>query len=222
MYLSRLMLNPRQRTVQREIANPYELHRTLMGGFAKALPASERVLHRVDTDPRTGIPTILVQSHTRPTWSHLVERAQYLLPSGQWPPQVFANPAVKPFALTFAPGQRLAFRLRANPTVKHSERGQRQGRRDPLYKEEEQRAWLDRKADTGGFAIVRVNIIQEGNAYAWKPRQGDKQRKLTHFAVRFDGVLTVTDPEALWETVQRGIGPAKSFGFGLLSLAPVR
>jgi CRISPR system Cascade subunit CasE len=46
-------------------------------------------------------------------------------------------------------------------------------------------------------------------------------RKMTHLAVQFDGVLEVTDPAKFLETVRQGIGSAKGFGFGLLSLARV-
>ncbi len=221
MYLSRLILNPRARTVQKELANIYELHRTLMSAFPSDLPKHERVLFRVDTDPRTGVPALLVQSHTQPDWSELAERERFLLPETHWPPHIFANPAVKAFELNFTPGQALAFRLRANPTVKHSAPGEKQGRRDPLYREEEQRAWLERKGELSGFHLLRVTIINEGNQVAWKLRKEDEghKRKLTHYAVRFEGLLQVADPESLWKTVKSGIGPAKSFGFGLLSLA---
>ncbi len=225
MYLSRLILNPRDRTVQREIGNPYELHRTLMSAFPEDLPKGERVLFRVEADPRTGVPTVLVQSRTQPDWSHLDERERFLLPESRWPPTVFANPATKPFDLTFAPGQLLAFRLRANPTVKRStpedRAANRQGKRVALYKEEEQRAWLDRKGERNGFRVARVTVVEEGNVTSWIPRN-DKKRKATHFAVRFEGLLQVTDPEALWDAVQSGLGSAKGFGFGLLSLAPAR
>ena len=37
MYLSRLILNPRNRRVQREIANPYQMHKTLMRCFPAKL-----------------------------------------------------------------------------------------------------------------------------------------------------------------------------------------
>jgi CRISPR system Cascade subunit CasE len=216
MYLSRLMLNPRDRTVQREIANVYELHRTLMTAYPADLPPHERVLFRVETDPRTGVPAVLVQSHSSPDWTHLKARGAYLLPASQWPPHIFANPAGKTFTLDLAAGQPLAFRLRANVTVK------RDGSRHGLYDEEDQRAWLARKGERNGFQPLRVTVIQEDNQISWKPHGNDKRRKLTHFAVRFDGLLEVTAPDALWEAVQSGIGPAKSFGFGLLSLAPPR
>jgi CRISPR system Cascade subunit CasE len=39
-------------------------------------------------------------------------------------------------------------------------------------------------------------------------------------AVRFDGVLVVTDRDRFIAAITDGIGSAKAFGFGLLSLAP--
>ncbi|EHO1257424.1 type I-E CRISPR-associated protein Cas6/Cse3/CasE, partial [Escherichia coli] len=39
--------------------------------------------------------------------------------------------------------------------------------------------------------------------------------------VCFEGVLTINDAPALIDLVQQGIGPAKSMGCGLLSLAPL-
>ena len=196
MYLSRLTLNPRTRRVQRELANPYELHRTLMSAFPEDLPEGERVLFRVDVDDHTGVPTVLLQSHGQPDWAWLGDpRANgYLLRA----------PESKPFALTFTPGQTLAFYLRANPTVKHSAPGQRQGRRDPLYQEEDQIAWLERKAAAGGFRLIRVAVLKEGNTYGRQPiekttenaegtaedaEKSSKRRRLTLYAVRFEGLL---------------------------------
>lgn len=230
MYLSRLTLNPRTRRVQRELANPYELHRTLMSAFPEKLPEGERVLFRMDVDDRTGIPTVLLQSHTAPDWAWLGDpRANgYLLRA----------PESKPFELTFITGQMLAFHLRANPTEKHStpedRAARRQGHRDPLYREEDQIAWLERKAAAGGFHLIRVAVLKEGNTYGRQPgekatedavetvedaEKGPKKRRFTLYAVRFEGLLQVTDPTKLWETVQQGIGPGKGLGFGLLSLA---
>jgi len=212
MYLSRLTLNPRTRRVQRELANPYELHRTLLRAFPEELPAGERVLFRLDTDERTGIPTLLLQSHTRPDWAWLGDPGarDYLLQA----------PETKSFELALAPGQRLAFRLRANPTAKHwrEEKGETKARRDPLMREEEQRAWLERKSAAGGFRLLHLTIADEGTLHG--RTAGDERHALNFRAVRFEGVLEVLDPDQLWQTVQHGIGSGKSFGFGLLSLAP--
>ena len=213
MYLSRLILNPRTRRVQRELAEPYEMHRSLMKAFPPDLaPGEERVLFRVDEHPHLGL-TLLVQSWDVPDWSWLAEEGArgYLLPVAE------PNPAVKPFDLHPVAGQTLAFRLRANPTVKTK----REGRpvRNGLFDETTQQAWLVRKAETGGFRILSVNSVAEGKIGGGM-KHDDTTHKLTLLAVRFDGVLQVTDPERLIAAVETGIGSAKGFGFGLLSLAP--
>jgi len=40
--------------------------------------------------------------------------------------------------------------------------------------------------------------------------------------VLFEGHLLVTDADRLRETLRAGIGSGKAFGFGLLSVMPVR
>ena len=38
----------------------------------------------------------------------------------------------------------------------------------------------------------------------------------------YEGILEVTNADNFRDTLVRGIGPAKAFGFGLLSVAPIR
>jgi CRISPR system Cascade subunit CasE len=205
MYLSRLVLNPRCQQVRSEILRPYEMHRTIMRAFPADLPDGERVLYRLDVSRETGTPTLLVQSITCPAWAFLAQADRYLQPPGD------ENPAVKEFAPGFTAGQVLAFRLRANPTVR------REGKRLSRFGEEDQQAWLDRKGASGGFRLVTVTMTREG--FQESSKHEDDERRLCHFAVRFEGVLTVTDPATFVDTIARGIGPGKAFGFGLLSVA---
>jgi len=214
MYLSRLILNPRTRRVQKEVAQPYQMHRSLMKAFPDNLrPGDERVLFRLETHPRTGALTLLVQSLTLPDWSWLAEpdARGYLLPVSE------PNPAVKSFDLNLAPDQVLAFRLRANPTVKRrfdEETHKRVG----LYREEEQIEWLKRKGEQGGFRVLSART--SGNdIIRGRIRRNDQTHKVNLLAVQFDGLLQVTDPDRLRETVRQGVGSGKGLGFGLLSLA---
>ena len=221
MYLSRLILNPRTRRVQRELAEPYEMHRSILRAFPAALPQGERMLFRVDELPKYNAPALLVQSVTIPDWSWLAEddgARGYLLPVPE------PNPAVKPFDLKLVAGQALGFRLRANPTVKKDTDDGRSVRRG-LLTEDEQMKWLARKAEAGGFSVLSVNIAREGKVGGDIHRTNDETGKkealdLTLLAVRFDGVLQVTDSAKLIAAAETGIGSAKGFGFGLLSLAP--
>ena len=108
------------------------------------------------------------------------------------------------------------------------------GKRVGLATEGEQVRWLLRRADAGGFQIpgtwvdaklpetgepvhlpnFRVDVVPEGRDPNGKPGHAGE-----FLAVRFEGVLAVTDPEAFRATVAVGIGSGKAFGFGLLSLA---
>jgi CRISPR system Cascade subunit CasE len=223
MFLSRLQHHPRSRQALRDLADPYQMHRTLLRAFPDDLDGGAgRVLYRVEVQGEVGLPVVLVQSDKRPDWSclptgHLVEPAEW-----------------KPYDPAFIAGQHLRFRLRANPTIKTgtSSRGDRlahkpkcNGRRVGLIREEDQVAWLSAKGSRGGFRIAgagsgppRLLVTKEGYLEGRKQTERGRQN-LTHLAVRFDGTLEVADPVQFLDTVRVGIGPAKGFGFGLLSLA---
>ena len=212
MYLSQLILNPRNRRVQSEIANPYEMHRSLMSAFPDDLgPEEERVLFRLEPRARDHRPLLLVQSWHLPDWSWLSEpNARGYLARTDLP-----NPAVKSFNLELHRDQMLAFRLRGNPTVK------RDGKRVGLYDQEEQREWLARKAERDGFRVLSARTSHEQMLDAVIHRDGSVH-DFKLLSVRFDGYLRVLDPERLRDAVREGIGSAKAFGFGLLSLAPAK
>jgi len=221
MYLSRLILNPRTRQVRSELANPYELHRTVMHAFAGHATDDDRVLFRLEISPRSGIPSLLVQSPLEPDWSFLTTpEKNYLLLVTDCPPGVESNPAVKTFMLGLRSGQTLMFRLLANPTVKKDREDKKQGRRVGLYREEDQLKWLERKLEMAGARLV---LARTSNEYklSGERKHEDERQDLSFLSVQFDGLLTVHEPKKLLAAMQSGIGSGKGLGFGLLSLAPV-
>ncbi len=212
LYISQLILNPCSRQVQSEVYNPYEMHRTLMRAFPTAAQGGlGRVLFRLESHIASGQAglKVLVQSDREPDWGWLEESPHYLLPD------IRSNPASKVFEPVFQPGQRLYFRLRANPTVKRKFPGLDKSKRIGLYKEAEQRGWLARKAEQGGFTISDVIVTSQGTIGG----KTKKRHDLNLVAVRFDGQLQVTAPATFSETLRQGIGSGKGLGFGLLSLA---
>ena len=84
-----------------------------------------------------------------------------------------------------------------------------------LYKEEEQIEWLKNKAEKSGFQLLKLVIAPEG-------LKEDKNSQTKHLSTRFEGILKITNKEKFIETLKNGIGSAKAFGFGLLSIAPYR
>jgi CRISPR system Cascade subunit CasE len=225
MYLSRIFLNPRSRQVRSELANPYELHRTVMHAFAGRTDENDRVLFRLEIHPRSGILTLLIQSPLEPDWAFLaVPEKNYLLPLADCPPGVEANPAVKTFNLGLQIGQNLMFRLRANPSVKKTVREEGMDERKTRYgllREEDQLKWLERKLEVSGARLVSVRASNDTKVKGER-RQADERQELSFLSVQFDGILQVKDPAALNTALQAGIGSGKGLGFGLLSLAPAR
>jgi CRISPR system Cascade subunit CasE len=220
MYLSKLTLDARHPQAQTDLTAPYELHRTLAQAFPDAESDRHRarhgVLFRIEEAGRGG-GAVLVQSTTAPDWGRL--------------PPGYAHHAdgPKPFALALAAGQRLRFRLVANPVRRERIDGKPQPRRAALVHPRTKDGveagyldWLDRQAAASGFAVEGVADVPFH--LASKRRAGTDEiakGRIPHFGVRFDGLLTVIDPVALGSALRGGIGPAKAFGFGLLSLAPV-
>ncbi len=243
IYLSRLTLNPRNVQVHSELARPYEMHRTLSRAFPPDTFCKERdngesagVLFRVDEKPRENIIVVLVQSKIEPDWSFLDDLRDrrghpYLLPASMVGDGK-CNPAVTKFDFSkkLGEGQALAFRLRANPTKRLGKAaGDDEGKRVGIYKEEEQRQWLQEKLEgnehrqsTGGFQLLGVQISREEKIENVKAiNRADQSHDLKVFAVQFDGVLKVVDKDKAIRTIEQGIGSGKGFGFGLLSIAPL-
>jgi CRISPR system Cascade subunit CasE len=227
MILSRLTLNLRSHAAIRDLSDCQQLHRTILNTFPSAGAAPRRefaLLFRVECPP-TGNPYVIIQSSKVPDFSHL--------PSGYVakPPEV--KDVSEPYA-SVRSGMRLRFRLRANPTRKIDTKSgpggeRRNGRRVDLRSDEERLGWLARKAICAGFVIVsvkcsadvlQVRLVPQGRSIGFRMDVGGDSRKLTFGAVLFEGVLEVTDPARFSGAIGDGIGSAKAYGFGLLSVAP--
>mgnify|MGYP001096292769 CR=1 FL=1 len=230
MYLARGVLNPRCREVQRDLANPVDLHRTLMKAFPDDGGENPRkrygVLHRVDQD-RRGYLLLYVQSNEKPDFSKLP--ARYFEAMSDDIDAAFAgvqeNPAVRSVAgerARIRAGDRFVFRLCANVTrrilTKSLADGTKQnGKRVPWRTDTDRMKWFERRATLGGFEgeDVRLRTL--------RPTVGlGKERRLVFAGTIFEGVLVVRDADLFRAALANGIGPGKAFGFGLLSIARAR
>lgn len=228
MFLSRLLLNSNSREVRRDIHDCHQLHRTVMSAFPQTgeqARAQYQVLHRLEEDERSGRIALLVQSGVSPDWTRLPPG--YLLPG----PGSLGCKEIGAHFEAILPGQVLRFRLLANTTkkVKAGPEGIRpNGRRVMLSTEEEQIAWLQRRAAAGGFALIEVSAAPGVLDVMTRAVGGGRVHgrhsagKLSFGAVLFEGRLRVTDVERFRGTLREGIGSAKAYGFGLLSVAGAR
>lgn len=225
MYLTRMFLDPMSRSVRFDVANPEGLHKTVMRLFPDdAGPEARKahaVLHRLDESP-DGRLMLLVQSSSKPDVAKFLP--SYLLDLGRDPDLAFSgideNPSLRNVASerkAIGVGDRFHFRLKANTTKKIGTKsgpdGKRvHGQRVPVRGDEARVEWLKRHAEVAGFGFADVRVREVGA----------RGRDVRLAGVLFDGVLDVKDPAAFRAALESGIGPAKAFGFGLLSLSRVR
>ncbi len=231
LYLSRLILNTRQRAVQRDLADCNRLHARIMAALPGApdrTTAREHfgVLYRLELLDGPEHMRLLVQSNHLPDWSSLP--AGYLTPSID----ERGNPAVRSIEDEIGrirQGMRLRFRLRANPTKRVSERNTEQdarwhGKRIELRREADQLAWLERKAHECGFVLLGVQLagadLPDLRITDTPKQHGQRDNQRLSFGVAlFEGQLTVVDTAHFHQALRAGVGSAKAYGFGLLSVA---
>lgn len=197
MFLSKVEL------AARWAKDPYQWHRALWQLFPGRPDVGRDFLFRIERGA-PGSAQVLLQSAEGPVVA--VEGVR-----------VLASKAFEPILVA---GQVLRFHLVANPikTIRDVQgrldrRGEPKACRVPLISEEQQRDWLCRKL-SGAAQVEQLQAMARPALYF--RRQGIAGKIVP---VAFDGVLVVRDPARLRLLVEGGIGPAKSFGCGLLSLA---
>lgn len=231
MFLSKVPVDPMSTAFRKDYADVHDMHRTLMSRFPEApqgVPAREHhgLLWRLDGQGRELV--MYVQSRQRPDWGSL--------PKGYLKGRAQVK-CLQPVLSATGDGKEFSFRLTANPTknVLPPPNGapRPRGVRRPIHHPEEQLRWLIRQSQRSGFALTEVpdggtnvSVLPRPPLVGYKntppKKPGPDRLKITITSVTFEGRLRVTDAEALRSALCTGIGRAKAYGCGLLSLAPVR
>ena len=169
-------------------------------------------LFRIDPT-RAGV-QIIVQSAQRPNWSYAFSNFGGVL---------VGDPDVREFVPKLAVGQRLQFRLEANPTrkidTKSAADGTRRHGRRVAVPATECVDWMRRFERSGGFSLEPQSVRLECSIVRAR-KSAQQEGGDGYFTARFDGVLTVTDPHAFQRKLFSGYGSAKAYGFGLMSVIP--
>ncbi|MFJ1975293.1 type I-E CRISPR-associated protein Cas6/Cse3/CasE [Streptomyces sp. NPDC087903] len=209
-----------------------------------------RVLWRLDHQARAEV-LLYIVSPDRPDLTHLVEQAGWPAAAAADPqtPGWQTRP-YGPLLDRLATGDRWAFRLTANP-VHSIRRTTSEPRKitahlTPVH----QVGWLLQRQEQCGFRILEkrddkrllpsgtthhnkhehhgdryeLSVGNQQNLSFDKARDPSGQRKgkpVTLVSVTFDGRLEVADPDALRRTLTQGVGRAKAYGCGLITLAPL-
>ncbi|CAM5648827.1 CRISPR-associated endoribonuclease Cse3 [Streptomyces viridochromogenes] len=206
--IARIRLNPHSRDVQRDLRDATQMHRTVMRMVPDNLGDAPRqqggLLYRLEETDTSS--TLLVQAAT-------LDPAR--LPAGYGQADV---KSLAPMFTALRKGLGVRYRIVLNPAKRERlslEAMGKRGRIMPLSGAEADQWWLRRAAEAG----LDLHVMTPTSMEPARPRGRDAPR-MRHSLLRYDGTATVTDPDALETAVVHGIGRAKAYGAGLLSLAP--
>lgn len=212
MFLTRLTLDPTAYRPARLLCDTQQLHAAIAASFPGG--PDGRVLWRIEPTGRSGQIPVLVASPSGPTESELWERITT-------PDRAQTRP-YGPLLDRLAKGDRYRFRATLNPVTT------RNGHHTPIFDRQAQTAWVARKLAANG---VSLNIhspdldtdepdVQITGTRNDRFTRAGSPGAIELLKVTFDGSLCVTEPDALRHGLCNGIGRAKGYGCGLLTLAP--
>ncbi|KAB7789966.1 type I-E CRISPR-associated protein Cas6/Cse3/CasE [Bifidobacterium leontopitheci] len=230
MFISRVPLNMARVSAQQLVASPYRMHAAVESAFPPdGVRSSDdgRILWRLDALTQDHGVWLYVVSPDAPDFTHIIEQAG-------WPTHMeWESKDYSPLLSRIAVGQQWQFRLLANPVRKAlADKGRRPrengegivGKIQGHVTATQQRDWLIARADAHGFEILlddngdpSVTVSQRH-----QERFGREGKTVTLTTAMFDGRLQVTDADLFRRTLCHGLGRAKGFGCGLMTVAPTR
>lgn len=116
---------------------------------------------------------------------------------------------------------RWVFRCKANATIKLSDGTKKYD--VPLCHENDLFAWMDRQGIRHGFHVTRDRLNRPELTIRKERVQFRKTTgKVTLATSIFDGILSIDDPDMFRNALLTGIGRAKAYGNGLITLARLK
>ena len=197
MFLAKILLDPRHPSARQGLRDRQDLHRNLARAF------SGKFLYRLTKNNDTL--ELLVLSETPPDEAAL-ESKGCLLQHIQDVTALKAN---------YADGAILRFNLLASPSKKAKEDGRDNSRRVFLSDAMMRSEWLKRQGEKYGFDVLEVH---EPSAHQ-TITVGRASGAFSLTAVEFEGVIRIRNSSAFWPSWEKGIGPEKAYGMGLMLLS---
>lgn len=109
------------------------------------------------------------------------------------------------------------FRLTANPTHSVKREGEQRGKVVAHISEKYQMEWLYKKAEQNGFSVLSEgSCIISSNWKSFYKKNGSGKVKLQE--TTYQGILKVENTDLFRRALSGGIGRAKSYGMGLLTV----
>ncbi len=218
MYLSRIALNTNRKDTMTALASPQKLHAAVESSFPPSDEKANRNIWRIDRLNNNLY--LLVLSDKKPDFLHIVEQFGWPGAEQKWETKDYTILLER-----IKEGQTWQFRLRANPihhVIANGEtQTQEKKQRGKIYAhvtEDQQSKWLLDRGERYGFMLnVDSFRVVQRDIKRFKHRNGF----ITLGIATYEGVLEVTDVTLFRNALINGIGRAKAYGCGLMTIGKV-
>ncbi|KAA9291676.1 type I-E CRISPR-associated protein Cas6/Cse3/CasE [Aerococcus urinae] len=211
MYMSRVAIDTKNPMKMRSLNHLGAYHNWVESSFPEEFDANIRTRKLWRIDKVDGQEYLLIVSPSKPNREAL---EKYGI-TGSAQVADYSS-----FLNNLEEGMEAQFRVRLNPVVSESQPGKKRGRVVPLYGDEKQLNFLLDRDKKNGFQInpVTLCIVEKG----FEPVKKRNEATIKLSSATYEGVLKITDLNQFKQTLKEGFGRKKAYGFGLMTIIPMR
>ena len=210
LFISRIVLDLNKYETKKAIFSPQMLHAVVEGCFPDN-NEKERKLWRLDR--LNSKLYLLILSPTKPDFTKLAQQMCSTDTKGE-------TKDYMPLLSSINEGMRFRFRLAANPVRSVKTENNTRGKVHAHVTVDQKRDWLVKKAVSCGFITDKkmFEVVEMDSLHFWRNSNEPPVDIKTSI---FEGELEVENKELFIQSLIQGIGRAKAYGCGLLTLARV-
>ncbi|HHZ14392.1 MAG TPA: type I-E CRISPR-associated protein Cas6/Cse3/CasE [Clostridiales bacterium] len=214
MFLSRIKLNPRRRETMEALASPQLMHSAVDSSFQGG---RQRNLWRIDW-LNNACYLLILSPNDNADFSHITKKFGFPDSKDNW--------EIKNYDILLErlkPGQVWQFRLCANPVRSSFQDKDSRTERGKVFAhvtQDQQKQWLLTRAKSHGFLLDEDLFDVVHTQWLRFNKKGSGSHRVTLRTATFEGILTISDVQPFIDALKFGIGRAKAYGCGLLTIAP--
>lgn len=211
MYLSRVAVDSQNRRKIKDLSHLGAYHSWVENSFPREFQKNIRSRKLWRIDMIQGKEYLLIVSDEKPDLDCL---EKYGIPGSA------QTKRYDQYLDSIEEGKQYRFRVTLNPVVALSQGVGKRGRVVPEVTVDSQMQYLESRASKLGFELSpgQYQIVERG----WEPLKKQGQKMIRLSKATFEGILRVKDKNIFCQTLRGGIGKKKAYGFGLLTVIPVK
>lgn len=210
MYLSRVEIDYKDRLTSKELNHLGAFHNWVEQSFPKELEQNKRSRKLWRIDNLNNKSYLLILSEDKPDINMLEKYGV----KGTGETKDYSE-----FLNSLESGDRMRFRVVLNTTKSISNRKFGRGKVVPLTSEEDQIKYLIDRSEKNGFELHPEDFYLVRSGFEKVLKNGEQRLDL--IKAEFQGELTIMDKDKFKETLTKGIGKKKAYGFGMMTVIPM-